>query len=79
MSVPPGATPGSNRGRGRDKDGRGKAIPVVTMFIPNWKARHRSTGQGTVWRYELHYWQNRYYVVARPRIRVILKALGLRK
>jgi hypothetical protein len=78
MSEQHGATPVSNRGGG--KDGRGRTpMPGITLLIPNYKAKHRSKGQGIVWKYELNYWQNRWYVVGRPRYRRLMQRIGLRK
>jgi hypothetical protein len=66
--------------RGCNKDGRGiLSVRGITLLIPNYKAKHRSTGKGMVWKYELRYLQNRWYTHGRPRYRRIMKALGLRK
>ena len=78
MSEQHGATPASNRGQ--DKDGRGTQYRVhYTLLIPNYKAKHRSKGNGIVWRYEWHYIQNRWYTVGRPAYRRLMTRLGLRK
>jgi hypothetical protein len=85
MSELHGEIHASNRGRTKDGSGRGTGrgmphlIKYTTLIIPNYKAKHRSKGDGIVWRYELHYIQNRYYAEYRPRIRRILKAMKLRK
>jgi hypothetical protein len=89
MSEQHGETHASNRGY--NKDGWGAPIPApiaprtrrtpihYTLLIPNNKAKHRSRGDGIVWRHQWNYIQNRYYVEYRPRLRAILKAIKFRK
>jgi len=79
MLEQPGATPASNRGT--DKDGRGRrtAVPIVSIILPNLKAKHRSTGDGINWKYEIHYIQNRWYAEYRPKYRKLMQRLKLRK
>ena len=82
MSEQPGATRASNSPQG--KDGGYAPIPAprlphYTLLIPNNKAKHRSTGGGVVWKYQLRYWQNRWYVVGRPAYRRLMTRIGLRK
>ena len=87
MYAPHGETPGSSSPPNKDgegiKTGRHKGIQhglkYLTIIIPNYKARHRSKGDGIQWGYEWAYLQNRYYVKYRPLIRVIMKKLKLRK
>lgn len=82
MSVPHGETHASNSRE--DKDGGyapkpAPRLPHYTLLIPNTKAKHRSTGGGLVWKYQLRYWQNRWYVVGRPAYRQLMTRIGLRK
>ena len=81
MSVPHGEIHDSNSPQGKDGyHPRPAPIrPHYTLLIPNNKARHRSTGQGIVWKYQIRYWQNRWYVVGRPAYRRLMTRLGLRK
>lgn len=81
MSEQPGATRASNSPRSKDGWGapiKAPTLPHYTLLIPNNKAKHRSTGSGVVWKYQLHYWQNRWYVVGRPAWRKLLKRLHLK-
>ena len=85
MYAPHGATHDSNRGRNKDGGGalRGRGIAryirYLTLFIPNYNAKHRYKGNGLVMRYEWNYIQNRYYAHYRPMVRKLLKKLRLRK
>lgn len=79
MSVLPGETHDSNRGTPKQRRGVLAMVPALTLLLPNYKAKHRSRGAGIVLKYEIHYLQNRWYVVGRPRYRKIMQRLGLRK
>jgi hypothetical protein len=79
MYALPGETRASNKGA-PIKDGGVKIIwGLITLVIPNHKARHRNKASGLVLKYELHYIQNRWYSVYRPRYRRLMQRLKLRK
>jgi hypothetical protein len=82
MSAPHGETRASNSPQGKDGGYAPKPaprLPHYTLLIPNTKAKHRAKASGFVFKYELKYWQNRWYVVGRPAYRRLMTRLGLRK
>ena len=78
MYAPHGATHDSSSPQQR-RGGYLRRVPILGLLIPNLKAKHRTKTHKIQWRYELHYILNRWYVVGRPRLRQILKRIGLRK